>query len=436
MLIKRPVPFLDLVLSISEATDLIDPLLNNHNKRVAFTAFNIADSLGLSNNSKYDLIISGLLHDIGSFTRKERREILKYDYRPKNPVNNHSFIGYTLLKDFSPLKEIASIIRFHHYLWKSIKDLKLPNKLKLLSQIIHIADRIDVIIDKDRDILSQVSDICDMMKKDCRVRYRPDIVEEINKLKNKEYFWLDAVSQPEISTFTDKLGFLPIDFEIDIIDKFATVFSHIIDFRSPFTATHSSGVTTTAMFLAKAMGFSDSEAFMMKIAGYFHDLGKLAVPSEILDKAAGLNTEEFRVVRSHTYHTYRILENITNMEVINSWAAFHHETLDGNGYPFHLTASELSLGSRIMAVADIFTAITEDRPYRKGMNKEETLKVLNNFVKNNKIDKNIVDRVAENFNEISEARKKTEIEAKKHYKEYRNLFKRRDKKLKELKHGK
>ena len=75
-----------------------------------------------------------------------------------------------------------------------------------------------------------------------------------------------------------------------------------------------------------------------------------------------------------------------------------------------------------MAVADIFTAITEDRPYRKGMNKKDSLKVLNNMVKNNKIDSNIVAKVTENFNEISEERKKSESRAKKYYKEYRSIF--------------
>ena len=423
MLAKKPIPFLNLVLSISEATDLIDLELNNHNKRVAFISLNIADSLDLPNDFKYNLIIAGLLHDIGSFSLTERHETLNYDYQPDHSKNNHSYIGYILLKDFNPLAGIASIIKFHHHFWKDLKDLDLSETVKTSAQIIHIADRIDVLIDKNKDVLSQVHDICEIIKKDSRMRYKPDIVEEITNLKNKEYFWLDAVSQPEISTFTDKLGYLPLDFKLDIVDKFANMFSHIIDFRSPFTATHSSGVTTTAEFLARAMDFSENEAFMMKIAGYLHDLGKLAVPVEILDKAAGLNREEFRIIRSHTYYTYKILENITNLEIINSWAAFHHETLDGNGYPFHLNESELSLGSRIMAVADIFTAITEDRPYRKGMNKKDSLKVLNNMVKNNKIDSTIVAKVAEDFDEINGAREKSESRAKRYYKEYRNIFK-------------
>jgi len=389
---------------------------------VAFTSLNIAENLGLSNNFRYRLIIAGLLHDIGSFSLTERHETLKYDYRPKYNTRNHSYIGYTLLRDFDPLIEIAPIIKYHHHLWKDIKDLELPEAIKLSSQIIHIADRIDVLIDKKKDVLSQVDDICQIIKKDSKTRYKPDLVKEIVDLKDKEYFWLDAISQPEISAFMEKLGYLPLDFKLDNIGKFANMFSHIIDFRSPFTATHSSGVTAVTEFLSSIMGFSENEIYMMKIAGYLHDLGKLAVPVEILDKAASLNTEEFRIIRSHTYHTYRILENITNLETINSWAAFHHETLDGSGYPFHLNKGELSLGSRIMAVSDIFTAITEERPYRKGMDKRESLKILKDMAKNNKIDTNIVSEVEKNFDEISKARERAESAAEKDYKEYRKLF--------------
>ena len=423
MLAKRPIPFLDLVLSISEATDLVDRELNSHNKRVAFTSLGIADNLGLSNNFKYNLIIAGLLHDIGSFSLKERRETLIYDYQPKHSTNNHSYKGYILLKDFYPLTEIAPIIRYHHHYWKDIENLELSETIKLSTQIIQIADRLDVLIDKNKEVLGQVDDICRIIKKDSRVKYRSDIAKEIINSKNKEYFWLDAVSQPEISTFMDKLGYLPLDFELDNIGIFANMFSHIVDFRSPFTATHSSGVTAVAEFLSRIMGFSDNEVFTMRIAGYLHDLGKLAVPVEILDKSASLDTDEFRIVRSHTYHTYRILENITNLETINSWAAFHHETLDGNGYPFHLKEGELSLGARIMAIADIFTAITEDRPYRKGMNKKDSFNILNDMAKNNKIDPHIVAEAKENFDEISTAREKAEHITSRDYQEYRDIFK-------------
>ena len=83
------------------------------------------------------------------------------------------------------------------------------------------------------------------------------------------------------------------------------------------------------------------------------------------------------IIKGHTYHTFRILHTIGGMPRITEWAAFHHEWLDGNGYPFRHEGKDLTLGARIMAVADVFTAITEDRPYRKGMAREDVLSVLN-----------------------------------------------------------
>ncbi|MGW8256926.1 MAG: HD-GYP domain-containing protein, partial [Thermoguttaceae bacterium] len=100
-------------------------------------------------------------------------------------------------------------------------------------------------------------------------------------------------------------------------------------------------------------------------------------------------------------HTFRVLDSIGGMRQIAEWAAFHHERLDGNGYPFHLGERELTLGSRIMAVADISTALPEDRPYRKGLLKQEALEVLDGFVKNGAIDRNIVAALRENFDEIN-----------------------------------
>jgi HD-GYP domain-containing protein (c-di-GMP phosphodiesterase class II) len=150
--------------------------------------------------------------------------------------------------------------------------------------------------------------------------------------------------------------------------------------------------------------FSEHDAKMMKIAGYLHDLGKLAVPVEILNKPSKLTKEEFQIIKSHSYYTYRILEPITGFKIINSWASFHHECLNGSGYPFHHGANDLSLGSRITAVADIFTALTEDRPYRSGMDKENVLGIIRKLVNENAIDANIVSLLELNYENVNQCR--------------------------------
>ena len=171
----------------------------------------------------------------------------------------------------------------------------------------------------------------------------------------------------------------------------------------------------TAEKLAELVGFSKNECKMMLVAGYLHDLGKLAIREEVLEKPGKLDKEEFNIIKSHAYYTYRLLQPIKEFEVINTWASFHHEKLNGKGYPFRLDEKSIPLGSRIMAVADIFTAITEDRPYRKGMTAEQTISVLNSMVDDNSICAYITSTLIENFDLIYEICRKEQEKAKVEY---------------------
>src|SRR5208337_2538002 len=102
------------------------------------------------------------------------------------------------------------------------------------------------------------------------------------------------------------------------------------------------------------------------IAGLLHDIGKLSVPEDILEKPAPLDCSEVNKIKAHSFMTHRILENIGSLDKITQWASLHHERLNGTGYPYHYGKEKLPVGARIIAVADVFTALTENRPYRKG----------------------------------------------------------------------
>ena len=133
-------------------------------------------------------------------------------------------------------------------------------------------------------------------------------------------------------------------------------------------------------------------------------LGKLSVPAEILEKPAKLTEEEFCVVRGHAYFTDRILYPISALEMVRVWGALHHERLDGAGYPFHLRGSDIPVGSRIMAVADVFVALMEDRPYRKGMTRDEALAVLQTQATGGALDPEVIALLNRHFDDINSAR--------------------------------
>ena len=404
----------DLIICLSDAMDFIDAAVVNHHKQVAYIASSIGAEMGLPYAEQNELILAGALHDIGAFTLKERMDTLSFEV--ENP-HLHAEKGYALLRPFEPMSDIAGIIRFHHLPWNHgggsvFKGQQVP----AASHILHLADRVAILINKKHEVLNQVPSICKKIMDEADKKFTPGIVDAFMGLASKEYFWLDSVSHSLQSLFSDKLGKASIGLSSEDMMDFSKLFSMIIDFKSQFTATHSSGVATTAEMLSGFLGFTEYERRLMQIAGYLHDLGKLAVPVEILHKPSELKEREFNVIRHHTFYTYRLLETIPSFHVISKWAAFHHERLDGTGYPFHLTEKDLPLGSQIMAVADVFTAITEDRPYRAGMTRENAIGVLDAMARNFALNKEIVAVLKDNYEEIDTNRKQAQASAIKEYK--------------------
>jgi len=122
-------------------------------------------------------------------------------------------------------------------------------------------------------------------------------------------------------------------------------------------------------------------------------------------------------VRHHTFYTYRILEPIAPLQTINAWASFHHERLDGSGYPFHLKEKDLPLGSQVMAVADVFTALTEDRPYRKGMRRSGAMKILDDMRSSAALNGDIVAMLRKHYDDLDAVRKHAQTDARRKYKD-------------------
>jgi HD-GYP domain-containing protein (c-di-GMP phosphodiesterase class II) len=250
--------------------------------------------------------------------------------------------------------------------------------------------------------------------------FHPKVLAAFDRLANTEAFWVEAIS-PSLSAIVSK----KVLFQKEIIDlgtlrAFAKVFAHLIDFRCRFTATHSSGVAAVALELSAIDGFSERECRLMEIAGFLHDIGKLTVPNSILEKNGTLDADEILCIRKHTYYTHAILSKIGGLGQIATLASQHHEKLNGNGYPFHIQGKNISKLSRIVAVADIVTALTENRPYRSGMGRKKVMKTLRSMAASGGIDGKIVALVNKNFPRINEARVKAQTEALQEYKAFHN----------------
>ena len=152
-----------------------------------------------------------------------------------------------------------------------------------------------------------------------------------------------------------------------------------------------------AALFAQYIGFDSINVQKMYLAGALHDIGKMAVDNEILEKPDKLTDDEFSEMKNHAGYTYLILSEVNDFEEIRDWAAFHHEKLNGKGYPFGKTAAELNEPERMMACVDIYQALTEDRPYKKGLSHEKTCDILDDMAQKDFIDSDISKIIRECF---------------------------------------
>ncbi|MDD5676009.1 MAG: HD domain-containing protein, partial [Chitinivibrionales bacterium] len=276
-MIKEPqIPLFDLVACLSDAVDLVSPALVNHHKQVAYIASCIGEELGFSLEKQKELILAGALHDIGALSLAERIETLRFE---TESVEQHAELGCGLLNLFGPLSSLAPIIKNHHAFWNNGNDSpETGGPVLPESHLLHLADRIAVLIDMNAEILGQVKNICNKIEEQSRNMFKPELVEVFLSLAQKEYFWLDTKSSSIYRHLRRKARSKSIVMDLEQLNSLAMLFAKVIDFRSSFTATHSSGVAASAAHLAQLCGFSERECRMMKIAGFLHDLGKLAVP--------------------------------------------------------------------------------------------------------------------------------------------------------------
>ena len=400
--------------SLSMTINLISTVAKDHHETVTYLAYKISDNLNINKANKQKLIFSSLIHDIGILYIEEDVDHKLHSYEEDI---KHAVLGYHLIEKNFPVDDIPKIIKFHHHRWNDLPD----EKLYMLSNILNLADELSYQISKyEKNILYYKDEIVDELKKR-KDRYHNEVWEAFINLSKIESFWLDAKLKDLKSINSKYIKDHRLDYLIDIDDflMISKIFSYLIDFRNPFTATHSAVISRISTSLARNYNFTTDELKQTRIAGYLHDIGKLSLPLSILNKNDKLDEREWALMRGHTYRTYKVLESIEEFPKIKKWASYHHEKLDGSGYPFHLNESELDIGSKIMVVADIYTALTEDRPYRNAFKNKKIIKILNDNIKNNKIDQEITNIIINNLERYNEIRKKSQENAIKKYRDFK-----------------
>ena len=203
--------------------------------------------------------------------------------------------------------------------------------------------------------------------------FDPALVQALRSLRDDDELWA-AVARADASEWEPPGRLMLADEER--LDGIAQAFAGIVDAKSPWTYRHSDRACVIVMSLATALGYDPGAIGELRRAALLHDVGKLAISNRILDKPGKLSEAEFAKVREHPVVTARILERVPGFEPLAAVAAAHHERLDGGGYPNHLGARELTPQMRMLAIADVYEALTSQRPYRPAMSSAEAIAVI------------------------------------------------------------
>lgn len=403
------VSLFDLIMCLSKTTDLVSPEVADHQLRVAYIASGIAAEMGLSREEQSEVILAGAVHDFGALSLQERLECL--DFEVHSP-HLHSESAYLLLREFAPFRKVADIVRHHHLPWNDGAGmLRFDAPVPLESHILHLADRAAVLLGERRGMQAQYDHAAQALLAKTGALFAPPVTEAFLALAHRDYFWFDLGAPYLDMVVAERCCGEEIALDGDGLNAMGRLFGHAIDYRSRFTAVHSCGVAAIAEWLAVEAGMSAGDCCLMRVAGYMHDFGKLSVCREILEKPGPLDEPEMAQVRRHPYYAHRLLDPLRSLRTINEWVSFHHERLDGRGYPFRLKGDDIPLGARIMAVGDIFTALTEDRPYRAGMAPQEALAILETMVRDGALDDRLVALVRKFFPEVDALRREAQAEA-------------------------
>ena len=388
----------------SYALDCIEAELvnitNKHGKRVAYMSVCMAKYWNVENDALQDLAICALLHD-NALTQYITEEVKKnpgIDIGVLNEkANLHCIYGENNIAKIPFKTNVSNVILYHH----EHADGKGPFKkawqeVPLFARIIHLADVIDAIANNIKCRQEKWDKCCEFLVKQKGLLFDDECVEAFFEMISKETF----VSL-EDGSFESKLWEIVLRkkqmFDWNTCKNIADFFADIVDYKSPFTSRHSIGVAEKAAQFAKYIGYDVSDIEKMYLAGALHDIGKMAVGNEILEKPDKLTDEEFDKMKNHVGYTYLILSQVDGFEDIRDWAALHHEKLNGKGYPFGKTADELNEQERIMACVDIYQALTEERPYKKGMSHEKTCDILDEMAEKGFVDADISRKMRDCF---------------------------------------
>lgn len=383
----------ELLFSLSKALDCVESELlgvtSNHGKRVACVSMRLCRALGLPDDEVFDMGCCAVLHDnaLTSYMLQAGQGGLER----LEGFAVHCEKGEENARVFPFLGAADGVILHHHENWDGTGFHGLAGKsIPVRAAVLRLADNLDL----------------RLAMGDGRPDLEGDVRAHVRRFREKLYapYAADALLDqwgPDLArdladeridaTLAEALACREVELSTADMLRLCGLFAFIVDAKSRFTLRHSRGLAAKAGYLGKVYGLDPDHCDRLIIAAYLHDIGKLSTPAAILEKPGPLTPDEYEIMKRHVAMTWEILQGVGGLEEITRWAACHHEKLDGSGYPRSYRADELPFECRLMACCDIYQALTEDRPYRAGMEHEQAMGILRTMAGQGMLDDGIIE---------------------------------------------
>jgi putative nucleotidyltransferase with HDIG domain len=422
----------EVISALSFALDLTEGVVYGHALRSCLIGMRIAAEAKLPSEQMNELYFALLLKDIGCSSNESRMcQIAGEDYRTINAIAEYEdwnrpqspklsplkFLWKNLISDANPIDRISRILRPSVAQQRADKEKEIVTmrsdrgsgiisklgvgqyaaeavrclgehwdgngyphaikgeKIPLLSRICAVAQHLDVFC-SGRGKAAAI----ETLRERSGTWFDPELVHLATSLHRQGVLWANCLDSDSLDD--TRQAVLDLDggrrdrLDASQIDQICEAFADVVDAKSNFTFRHSMGVADAAFGIATGMGMPADRVQLVRRAALLHDIGKLSVPNTILEKKGGLTTAEWKSVHQHPGLTRRILERVGPFQEMSIIAGEHHEKLDGSGYPNRLMAADLSMESRIIAVADVYSALSEDRPYRAGLENDYIMSIM------------------------------------------------------------
>ena len=378
----------DVYYIIRKALEIMDVEIMRHGEVTAYFLYKMLQADGAYGEQELaDYTMIGMMHDIGMIKTGYADNIME---RETKGVWAHSVYGFLFFKYLSPIGDKAEIVLYHHLPYRLHGMIKSP--YMKITEYLTFADKMDMFMNTGSHELER-----DYFTQNAGVEISPRAVEVFNKAQAK----YNIMGNLKDGSYKEEIDALLSNahFSEKYKKGFLEMLIYSIDFRSQQTVVHTLATTAFAVELGRMLRVSTKDLQILYYGALLHDIGKIAIPLEILEAPRRLTDEEMRVMKAHVIISEKILRVIIDEEVLEV-AIRHHEKLDGSGYHRGLKGEELTDLQRMVAVADILSALYGKRSYKDSFDPEKIKSILKGDAEAGKICPRIVEVAVNNFDTI------------------------------------